>query len=274
MYFGNRKWIKGGPTLSKRKIIWIWWKSIVKSYCNVVEKEMATHSSALAWKIPWMEEPGRLQSMGSQKVGHDWMTLLHSLHSLHALSLEKEMATHSSVLAWRIPRTVEPGGPWPMGSQRVGHDWSDWAHTLQCWALYCWWNQESLPGPLLCLFKPPPLFLRQCLILTLAHSSQGELAGQSPWCSHMLMPRLKIPPPLLRWMYRLTTQLTSQILVQMWFWTSQISIIWELVQKVNSQVRPQTSWIRNPGVVSSDLCFNKPSCPLKSENHCLQPLPV
>jgi len=36
-----------------------------------LEKEMATHSSILAWKIPWTEEPGGLQSMGSQKVGHD-----------------------------------------------------------------------------------------------------------------------------------------------------------------------------------------------------------
>ena len=36
-----------------------------------LEKEMATHSSILAWRIPWMEEPGRLQSMGSQRVGHD-----------------------------------------------------------------------------------------------------------------------------------------------------------------------------------------------------------
>ena len=36
-----------------------------------MEKEMATHSSILAWKIPWTEEPGRLQSMGSQRVGHD-----------------------------------------------------------------------------------------------------------------------------------------------------------------------------------------------------------
>ena len=36
-----------------------------------LEKEMATHSSTLAWKIPWIEEPGRLQSMGSQTVGHD-----------------------------------------------------------------------------------------------------------------------------------------------------------------------------------------------------------
>ena len=38
---------------------------------NPLEKEMATHSSTLAWKIPWMEETGRLQSMGLQRVGHD-----------------------------------------------------------------------------------------------------------------------------------------------------------------------------------------------------------
>ena len=38
---------------------------------NVLEKAMATHSSTLAWKIPWMEEPGGLQSMGSLSVGHD-----------------------------------------------------------------------------------------------------------------------------------------------------------------------------------------------------------
>ena len=41
-----------------------------------LEKEMATHSSTLAWKIPWVEEPGRLQSMGLQRVGHDWATSL------------------------------------------------------------------------------------------------------------------------------------------------------------------------------------------------------
>ena len=41
-----------------------------------LEKEMATHSSTLAWKIPWTEEPGRLQSMGSQRVRHDQVTSL------------------------------------------------------------------------------------------------------------------------------------------------------------------------------------------------------
>ena len=41
---------------------------------NPVEKEMATHSSILAWEIPWTEEPGGLQFMGSQRAGHDWAT--------------------------------------------------------------------------------------------------------------------------------------------------------------------------------------------------------
>ena len=43
---------------------------------DLLEKEMATHSSTLAWKIPWTEEPGRLQPMGSQRIGHDWATSL------------------------------------------------------------------------------------------------------------------------------------------------------------------------------------------------------
>ena len=49
------------------------WETQVRSLDreDSLEKEMATHSSTLAWKIPWTEEPGRLQAMGSQRVGHD-----------------------------------------------------------------------------------------------------------------------------------------------------------------------------------------------------------
>ena len=47
----------------------IWVQSL--GWEDLLEKEMATHSRILAWKTPWMEEPGRLQSMGSQRVGHD-----------------------------------------------------------------------------------------------------------------------------------------------------------------------------------------------------------
>ena len=70
---------------------------------------------------PRTEEPGRLPSMGSLGVGHDCATSL-SLFTFHFPALEKEMATHSSVLAWRIPGTGEPGGLQSMGSHRVGHD--------------------------------------------------------------------------------------------------------------------------------------------------------
>ena len=84
-----------------------------------LEKEMATHSSILAWKIPWREEPGRLQSMESRRVRH---LLSNFTFTFHFHALEKEMATHSSVLAWRIPGMVEPGGLMSVGSHRVGHD--------------------------------------------------------------------------------------------------------------------------------------------------------
>ena len=79
---------------------------------------MATHSSTLAWKIPWTEEPGRLQSMGSQSRTR----LSDFTFTFHFLALEKKMATHYSVLAWRIPRTGEPGGLPSMGSHRGGHN--------------------------------------------------------------------------------------------------------------------------------------------------------
>ena len=129
------------------------------------EKAMAPHSSTLAWRIPWTEEPGRLQSMGLLRVGHDWATSLSlstfmhwrrkwqptlvflpgesqgrgslvgchlwgltesdTTEQLHFHALEKEMATHSGVLAWRIPGTGEPGGLPSMESHRVRHNWSD-----------------------------------------------------------------------------------------------------------------------------------------------------
>ena len=87
-------------------------------YTYVLEKAMAPHSSTLAWRIPWMEEPGRLQSVGSlSQTRLSDFTL-----TFHFRALEKEMATPSSVLALRIPGMGEPGGLPSMGSHRVGHD--------------------------------------------------------------------------------------------------------------------------------------------------------
>ena len=85
---------------------------------KVTEKAMASHSSTLAWKTPWMEEPGRLQSMGSLSQTR----LSNFTFTFHFHPLEMEMATHSSVLAWTIPEMGEPRGLPSMGSHRVRHD--------------------------------------------------------------------------------------------------------------------------------------------------------
>ena len=127
---------------------------------------MAPHSSTLTWKIPWTEEPGRLQVHGvsesdtteqlhfhfslscvgegngnllqcscleNPRDGGAWWAAIYGVaksqtglndftftFQFHAL--EKEMATHSSVLAWRIPGMGEPGGLPSMELHRVGHD--------------------------------------------------------------------------------------------------------------------------------------------------------
>ena len=91
---------------------------------------MAPQSGTLAWKIPWMEEPGGLRSMGSLK---SQTRLSDFTFTFHFSALEKEMATHSHLLAWRIPGTGEPGGLPSMGSHRVGHDWGDFAAAAAAW---------------------------------------------------------------------------------------------------------------------------------------------
>ena len=90
------------------------------------EKAMAPHSSTLAWKIPWMEEPGRLQSMGLLGVGHDWAT---------SLSLFTFMCWRRK---WQPTPVFLPGESQGRGSlvgyrlwgRRVGHDWSDLAAAV------------------------------------------------------------------------------------------------------------------------------------------------
>ena len=123
-----------------------------------MEKAMATHSSTLAWQIPRTEEPGRLQSMSDMaerlhfdfslscigegngnplqysclenpRDGGAWWAAIYGvaqsrtrLKRLSSSLLEKAMAPHSSTLAWKIPRTEEPGRLQSMESLRVEHD--------------------------------------------------------------------------------------------------------------------------------------------------------
>ena len=100
-----------------------------------------------------MEEPGRLQSMGSLRVGHDF-TFTFPFHAL-----EKEMAPHSSVLAWRIPWMEESGRLQSMGSLRVGRDFT---FTFPFQALEKKW-------------QPTPVFLPG------ESQGRGSLVGCRPW---------------------------------------------------------------------------------------------
>ena len=129
--------VKNLPAMRETQVSSLGWE-------DPLEKEMATHSSVLAWRIPWTEEPGGLRSIESQRIGHDRVNNIHAYINYKGLlcgsavtnppaiqetrvrSLGQEylpeegMTTHSSILTWRIPWTEEPGGLQSMGSQRVG----------------------------------------------------------------------------------------------------------------------------------------------------------
>ena len=117
------------------------------------EKVMAPHSSTLAWKIPWTEEPGRLQSMGSWRVGHDWAT---------SLSLFCSGEGNGNPLQYSCPGTEKPGGLPSMGLHRVGHDWSDLAAAA---ASIHWgsWNISPVNKGLIALWKVQ----KTCILLYL-----------------------------------------------------------------------------------------------------------
>ena len=211
---------------------------------------MATHSSILAWRIPWTEEPGRLQSIGSQRVRHNWsdlakngsyilgwpkslgfsitsyfmvnpmscfgegngtpleysclenpmdggawMAAVHGVvedwtwlsdftFSFHFHALEKEIAPHSSVLAWRICGLLS------MGSLRVRHDWSDLAAAaaMSC-LIRCCGFAPHLQHHLLAV----PL--KECVfvLVTLASptlASTGTVAHQVPPSMGILQARI------------------------------------------------------------------------------------
>ena len=82
------------------------------------------HSSTLAWKIPWTEETGRLQSMGSLRVRHDWVT---SISLVTFMNWRRKWQPTPVVLPGESQGRGEPGGLLSMGLHRVRHDWSDLA---------------------------------------------------------------------------------------------------------------------------------------------------
>ena len=122
---------------------------------HALEKEMATHSSILAWRIPGIKEPARLPSMGSHRIGHDWSDLAAVVKNPPANAEDKRdtgsipglgrspgggMAIHSSILAWRIPMDR---GAWRAIVYRVAKS-QTWLKRLSMQAFF-WstWNLRA-----------------------------------------------------------------------------------------------------------------------------------
>ena len=110
-------WDKGFPGGSEDKCLPGMRETQVRSLGWEVplEKEMATHSSTLAWRIPWREEPSRLQSMGLQRVGNDWATSLHfkECRGKRSLSFSPLWEFQTPNLHFESPRPLSPPwGPW------------------------------------------------------------------------------------------------------------------------------------------------------------------
>ena len=114
--------------------------SISSYYSYSMEKAMAPHSSTLAWKIPWKEEPGRLQSMGSLSVRHDWVT---------SLSLSCIGEGNGNPLQCSCLENPRDGGE---GSHRVRHDWSDLAAAAAALLFHpiCCYCSVAQSCPILC----------------------------------------------------------------------------------------------------------------------------
>ena len=166
------------------------WKIWVQSLGQEgpLEKEMAIHSSTLAWKIPWIEEPDRLESMGTRlddftqflswylnlkvfnfkfsiSFAADSEIVFKNLFHLD-LSVYRSMALHSSTLAWKIPWTEEPGELQAMGSLRVGQDWA----TSLSLSLSCIGEENGNPLQRSCLENPRDGGARWAAIYSVAQS--------------------------------------------------------------------------------------------------------
>ena len=121
---------------------------------------MVTHSSILAWSIPWTEEPGGLQFMGLQRVGHDWSDLAH----MHSSSIFNFLRKHHTVFhrtvpvyrrrQWHPTPVLLPGkshgwrslvgcSPWGRYNPTIGHDW---ASSLSLFT-FVHWRRKWQPTP-------------------------------------------------------------------------------------------------------------------------------
>ena len=154
---------------------------------------MAPHFSSLAWKIPWAEEPGRLQFMESLRVRHDWAT---SFSLFTFMYWRRKWQPTPVFLAWRIAGTGEPGGLPSMRWHRVGQGWSDLA--------------AAAAVPKLCPTSVIPWTVALQAHLSLGFSRQEYWSGL-PFPSPGDHPNPGIKPCIARWI--LNHWITREVLI-------------------------------------------------------------
>ena len=138
-YDQPRQHIKASLVAQRLKCLPAMWETRVQSLGqeDPLEKEMAAHSSILAWRIPWMEEPGGLQSMGSRRVRHDWATSL----SLSDSILKNRDITLSTkvhlVKAMVFPLVMYGCESWTVKKAEC--------QRIDAFELWCWWRLLRVP---------------------------------------------------------------------------------------------------------------------------------
>ena len=153
VYISLCSWNVWKTLLSLKNFVFIYMHTIIVTW----EKAMAPHSSTLAWKIPWTEEHGRLQSMGSLRVGHDWAT-----------SLSLFTFTHWR-RKWQPTPVFLPGESQGQGSlvgcRLWGHTESDTTEATQQHQQHSHWNhiQKQVSG--ISTSRPHTWLLLNCLVL-------------------------------------------------------------------------------------------------------------
>ena len=163
-----------------------------------MEKAMAPHSSTLAWKIPWTKEPGRLQSTGSLRVGHDWATSLSLFTFMH---WRRKWQPTPVFLPGESQGRGEPGGLPSMGLHRVGHDWSDLSAAAVAAVEDNYHLSLTCKPWLLCALDQtapsPPLCQQEARLMQLAGTDAGMISQHKgkhpqsrrqagPWSRHAL----------------------------------------------------------------------------------------
>ena len=197
---------------ARQRDLWSLWESILAAPRREDWTQHVCSPEGLASRAPFSQKqrtlrrrqwhPTPLLCLENPMDGGAWCAAVHGVarsrtrlsdftFTFHFHALEKEMATHSSVLAWRIPRTGEPGGLSSMASHRVGHEWSDLAAAVV---------QFSSVQSLSCvrLFATPWITARQAsLSITNSQSSPRLTSIKSVMpSSHLILcrPLLFLPP--------------------------------------------------------------------------------